>query len=113
MVQAETPRLTVDAETQTMHATFEDFELLETGGADVFVLDLNEFEGVPPFYIEVDGRRFGLQRDTFQVLGHGAQFPAWLREQEAEGHIVLLAERDDRYLAYVFDPNAEEEGEEE
>ncbi len=110
MVQAE-HRFVVNEETRAIQADLEDFEMLETGDVDVLVLDLNELDGTPPFYIEVDGRRFALQRDTFQVRGHGAQFPAFVHQEEAEGRLVLLAERDDRFLVYVHDPAAEDEGE--
>ena len=33
--------------------------------------------------------------------------PTFIREQEAEGKLVLLGERKGRYLAYIHDPNAE------
>ncbi len=113
MVQASPSRFVVDPETRATSADFEDFEILETGDVDVFVLDLNELEGEPPFYIVVGERRFALNRDTFQVRGHGAQLPSWVQEQEAEGRIVLLAERDERYLTYVYDPAAAAEEDEE
>jgi hypothetical protein len=107
MVQSDTG-LVVDEEAKVLHATYNDFEILETGDIDVFVLDLNELASKPPFYIEVDGRRFALQRDTFQVLGHGAKLPAWVREQEAAGRLILLAERGERFLVFVHDPAAAE-----
>ncbi|MPZ98711.1 MAG: hypothetical protein GEU80_05100 [Dehalococcoidia bacterium] len=92
-----------------LHVTFDDFEILDTEGVDVFVLNLNEYEGVPPFYVHVDGRRFVLQGFTYEVRGHGAQMPQWITEQEAEGRLVLLGERADRYLVYLHDPVAEAE----
>jgi hypothetical protein len=112
MVQAET-RFVVDEETRTLHVELEDFEVLETGDADVLVLNLNELAGTPPFYIEVGDRRFALQRDTYQVRGHGAELPAWLRAEETDGRLVLLAEREERFLIYVHDPTAEAEEDEE
>ena len=40
--------------------------------------------------------------------------PTFIREQEAEGKLVVLGERKGRYLAYIHDPNAEsDEGDEE
>ena len=36
-----------------------------------------------------------------------------VREHEAEGHLVLLGERDDRYMRYVHDPAAIEDDEDE
>jgi hypothetical protein len=99
----------VDDASRSMTAAYDDFELLATGDVDTFVLDLNELPGPPPYFIVVDGRRFALQRETFLVRGHGATLPQWLREQEVEGRLVLLAERDERYLVYVHDPNAVDE----
>jgi hypothetical protein len=114
MVQAHPTRFVVDAESRTLSAGYDDFDLLETGDVDVFVIDLNELDDEPPFYILADGRRFALQRDTYQVRGHGAQMPAWIREQEAAGRLVLLAERNERFLVYVYDPSAaEDEGDDE
>ncbi|MBM3141146.1 MAG: hypothetical protein FJZ92_13305 [Chloroflexi bacterium] len=112
MVQADPRPLSIDPETRTAVVGYEDFEILETGDVDVFVLNVNELRGLPPFYVEVDGRRFGLQRDTFQVRGHGALLPAWIREQEAAGRLVLLAERRERFLVYVHDPSATDEDDE-
>lgn len=112
MVQVEA-RYAVDEKTRTLHVEFEDFTLLETGDVDVFVLNLNELDGPPPFYIQVGERRFALQRDTYQVRGHGAELPAWLREEETAGRIVLLGERDDRFLTYIHDPAEEDEDDEE
>ncbi|MEX2228619.1 MAG: hypothetical protein WEB13_03175 [Dehalococcoidia bacterium] len=112
MVQAN-PEPSVDERSQTLIATYDDFELLGTGDVDAFVLDLNERPGTPPFFVHVDGRRFVLQRDTFLVRGHGATMPQWIREQESDGRLVLLAERDGRYIVYVFDPDAtDDEGDE-
>ena len=99
----------VDDASRSMIVTYDQFELLATGDVDTFVLDLNELPTPPPYFIVVDGRRFALHRETFLVRGHGATLPQWLREQEAEGRLALLAERDPRYLVYVHDPNAVDE----
>jgi len=108
MVQAN-PDTAVDDASEPMVATYDDFQLLETGDVDTFLIDFNELPTAPPYFIDVDGRRFALQRDTFLVRGHGATLPDWLREQDAADRLVLLAERGTRYLIYIHDPNAEEE----
>ena len=110
MVQANPEPSLEDAASQPLVATYDDFELLGTGDVDVFVLDLNELPGRPPYFVEVDGRRFSLQRETFLVRGHGATMPQWIREQDGAGRIVLLAERGTRYLVYLHDPNAADDG---
>ena len=94
---------------------FDDLTVLSTAGVDVFVLDLDpeRYPDVPPYYVEVEGRRFAFTATTFLQQGHGANLPNYVREQEAEGKLVLLVERMERYYAYVHDPNAVEEDEEE
>lgn len=84
--------------------TFDDMTVLSEGGADVFVVNLNGSDEPPPFYVDVSGRRFGFDGATFLIHGHSARLPQWIREHEGEGRLVLLGERDDRYLRYVFDP---------
>ncbi|MYE46563.1 MAG: hypothetical protein F4X25_07395 [Chloroflexi bacterium] len=92
---------------------FDDLTVLSEGDADVFVLNFNGEDGPPPYYVTVNGRRFSFTGDTFLIFGHSASLSSWVREQEAEGMLVLLGERDDRYLRYVHDPAAElEEAEE-
>ena len=86
---------------------FDDLTVLSEGEADVFVLNLNGEEGPPPYYVTVNGRRFSFTGETFLIFGHSAMLSDWVREQEAEGMLVLLAEREDRYLRYVHDPAAE------
>ncbi len=92
--------------------TFDDMTVLTEGGSDVFVVNLNESDEPPPYYVEVAGRRFSFEGATFLIQGHSAVMPEWVREHEAEGRLVLLGEREDRYLRYVHDPAEEVEDEE-
>ena len=103
MVEAETEQRTDVA------VTFEDMTVLSEAGIDVFVLNWNDSEEVPPYYVDVDGRRFAFTATTFLVIGHSSELPAWVREQEQEGRLPLLVERDGRYLRYVYDPTADVE----
>ncbi|MBM4414712.1 MAG: hypothetical protein FJ035_00230 [Chloroflexi bacterium] len=86
---------------------FDDMVVLSEGGVDVFVLNLDADDEVPPYYIDVAGRRFAFSAVTFLVRGHSAQLAQFIREHEADGRLVLLGERRERYLAYVYDPTAE------
>ena len=93
--------------------TFDDMTVLTEGGADVFVVNLNDSDEPPPYYVAVSGRRFSFEGATFLIQGHSALMPEWVREHAAEGRLVLLGERDDRYLRYVHDPAEEMEDDEE
>ena len=93
--------------------TFDDFYVLSAEDIDAFAVNWNERESPPPFYVDVDGKRFAYTGLTFLVRGFGAALPRWVREEEAANHLVLFVERDDRLLAYSYDPNAEAEEEEE
>ncbi len=86
--------------------TFEELSVLAEGGIEVFVLNMSALRDVPPFYIDVAGRRFAYTATTFPVKGHGATLPPFVRAEEAAGHLVMLGERSGRYLAYVYDPAA-------
>lgn len=101
--------------TTELAATFDQMDVLAEDGFEVFVLNIEEREELPPFYIDVHGRRFAFTSTTFPVKGHGATLPPFVRAEEAAGHIVLLAVRGDRYMAYVHDPAApaDDEGDEE
>lgn len=92
---------------------FDDMTVLSDGGVDVFLLNMEEFEDVPPYYIEVAGRRFSYSSMTFPTKGHGATLPKFVREQEDAGNLVVLGERGGRYIAYVHDPNVIAEEDEE
>ena len=108
------PTYQFDDETKTMTLGFNDLYIVSTGGVDVFALNLNTWEGPPPFYLEVEGRQFALQpSNTYLVTGHGGALPAWLREEEAEEHLTVLAERDGRYLVFSHDTTAVDEEDEE
>ena len=103
-----------DEEAKTMTLGFNDLYLVSTGGVDVFALNLNTWEGTPPYYLNVEGREFALQpSNTYLVTGHGGALPAWLQAEEAEGHLTVLAERDGRYLVYSHDTTAVDEEDEE
>jgi len=91
---------------------FDDMTVLSEGGVDVFLLDWVQADDVPPYYIDVAGRRFAYTAQTFLTKGHSAQLPDYVRAQEAEGKLVILVEREGRYMAYVHDPNAPVEDEE-
>ncbi len=104
------------ATSEALSVDFGDLYVLDTEDVEVFVLDLNGRDEVPPFYIDVDGRRFAFTAATFLLVGHGAALPDYVRAEEAEGRLALFGERDDRLLIYSHDPNAaveddEEEGE--
>ena len=95
-----------------LDVTFDDMTVLTEGGADVFVVNLNDSDEPPPYYVAVSGRRFSFEGATFLIQGHSALMPEWVREHAAEGRLVLLGERDDRYLRYVHDPAEEMEDDE-
>ena len=99
------------ADPTQMTVAFDELYVLESGGVDCFVLDWNDQKALPPYYIHVDGRRFGYTGTTYLVKGHGAQLPQWVQSEEAAGHLTLFVERDDRLLAYVHDPSATEDDE--
>jgi len=82
-------------------------------GADVFALNWNEPPYPPPFFIVVAGRRFRFSGKTFLLKGYGALLADFMREQESEGRLVLLVERDNRLYIYLHDPAVEVEDEEE
>ena len=85
---------------------FDELTVLSEDEADVFVLNLNDDEEPPPYYVTVDGRQFHFTGETFLIFGHSAVMSDWIREQEEQGLLVLLGERDGRYLRYVHDPQA-------
>ena len=94
-----------------LEVSFDDLTVLSEGDTDVFVLNLNGDPGPPPYYLTVGGRRFSFTGDTFLIFGHSATMSGWIREQEEQGILPLLAEREDRYLRYVHDPSEELEEE--
>ena len=102
MVETTTEALT------EIEVTFDDLTVLSEGGVDVFVLDWG-VESAPPYFIHVGERRFEFSASTLLVSGHSALLPAWVREQESEGRIPLLVERDERYYLYLHDPAAQAE----
>lgn len=114
MVEAAAPAFQYDPETKVMAFAFQDLHLVSSGGVDVFAVDLNDWAGKLPFYLEVDERIFALQpSNTYLVTGHGAQLPEWIAAEEAEGRLTILGEREDRYLVYSHDTLAVEEEDDE
>ena len=106
--------LNFNSETKTLDITFNDLNILSTGGVDVLVLNLNEWNSDIPFYLEIDQRLFALQpSNTHLVSGHGAQLPNWITNEESEGRLTILVERNERYLVYIHDTLAVEEDDDE
>ena len=106
--------LNFNSETKTLDITFNDLNILSTGGVDVLVLNLNEWNSDIPFYLEIDQRLFALQpSNTHLVSGHGAQLPNWITNEELEGRLTILVERNERYLVYIHDTLAIEEDDDE
>jgi hypothetical protein len=99
------------AATTEVEVTFDDMTVLSEDGVDLFVLNWNEFVEPPPYYVDVDGRRFAYSSQTVLVAGRGAVLSDFVREHEAEGLTVLLVERDDRFMLYLHDPAAGAEDE--
>lgn len=88
-------------------AGFNDMTVFTEDGVDVFILNLDELDDVPPYYLDVAGRRFAYSAITFPVKGQSAQLPRFIRTTEADGKLVIMVERKQRYLAYIHDPAAE------
>ncbi len=106
--------LNFNSETKTLDITFNDLNILSTGGVDVLVLNLNEWNSDIPFYLEIEQRLFALQpSNTHLVSGHGAQLPNWITNEESEGRLTILVERNERYLVYIHDTLAIDEDEDE
>lgn len=110
--------LNFNSETKTLNITFNDLNMLSTGGVDVLVLNLNEWNSDIPFYLEIEmkdiRRLFALQpSNTHLVSGHGAQLPNWITSEESEGRLTILVERNERYLVYIHDTLAIDEDDDE
>ena len=59
-------------------------------------------------------RLFALQpSNTHLVSGHGAQLPNWITNEESEGRLTILVERNERYLVYIHDTLAIDEDDDE
>jgi len=113
VVEATAPVYQYDPETKIMSLGFKDLYLVSSGGVDVFAIDLNDWDGKIPYYLEVDGKLFSLQpSNTYLVTGHGARLPEWITAEEEEGRLTVLAERDTRFLVYSHDTLAVDEEEE-
>lgn len=102
---------TMTADPTAITLTFDDLFVLSTGGVDVFVYDMGDADGQPPYYVAVDGRRFAFSGTTFLEQGHGAVLPRWVHDEEAAGHLALFIRRRERLIGYVHDPSASEDGE--
>lgn len=96
----------------SVEVTFNEMYVLTAEDVDAFAINWNEHDDPPPYYIVVDGKRFAYTGLTFLVRGYGAALPKMVREEEEAGHLMLFLERDDRLLAYMFDPDAEVEDDE-
>lgn len=92
---------------------FDDLSVLSEEDVHVFLLNWNLEESPPPYYLDVDGRRFAYTGSTLLIKGYGASTRRVVQEHEAEGRLVLFVERGGRYLIYAHDPAAEDEDEEE
>lgn len=92
------------ADPTSVTLTLDDFHLLTAEDVDAFAVNWNEHPDPPPYHVIVDGKKFSHTGATFLVRGFGAALPHWVKEQEAEGNLVLFVERDDRLLCYVYDP---------
>ena len=114
ITESKVDTLNFNSETKTLDITFNDLNILSTGGVDVLVLNLNEWDNDVPFYLEIDQRLFALQpSNTHLVSGHGAQLPNWITNEESEGRLTILVERNERYLVYIHDTLAVEEDDDE
>ena len=91
---------------------FDDMTVLSEGGVEVFLLNLDAQEEPPPYYVDVNDRRFHLGSDSFLIFGHSASLPRFVREHEEAGQLVLVVERGGRYLTYLHDPAAADEEDE-
>ena len=98
--------MTTEVQTER-EVTLDDMDVLSEGGVDVFHLNLVEDPGVPPYYLNVDGRRFSFTGRTFLIQGHGAVMPQELTEEMDAGRLPIIVERLDRYYLYLHDPAAE------
>ncbi|MEX2032006.1 MAG: hypothetical protein WEA81_03975 [Dehalococcoidia bacterium] len=97
------------ADPTSVTLTFDDFYVLTAEDIDAFAVNWNERPTPPPFYVVVDGKKFAFTGLTYLVRGFGAELPRWVKEEEAQDRLVLFVERDDRFLAYVYDPAIEAE----
>jgi len=95
-----------------VEVAFDDMTVLSEGGVDVFVLNWNESEEPPPYFINVGDRRFAFTANTLLVTGHKEFLADYIREQQVEGRIPLFVERDFRYYVYLHDPHIDEEDDE-
>ena len=102
---------TIAEDATITEATFDDLYVLTADDVDAFALNWNEEPTPPPYYVVVNGKRFGYTGLTYLVRGYGAALPRWVKEEEAAGRLAMFVERDDRLLAYVYDPEAEAEAE--
>jgi|GEM_PF-1737272 len=93
----------------SVELSFEDMYVLTADDVDAFAVNWNEEPSPPPFYVIVDGKKFAFVGQTYLVRGYGAELPDWVKAEDEAGHLVMFVERDDRLLAYSYDPTAEVE----
>lgn len=96
----------------SVELSLEDMYLLTADDVDAFAVNWNDEPSPPPFYVIVDGRKFAFVGQTYLVRGYGAELPDWVKAEDEAGHLVMFVERDDRLLAYSYDPEAEAEEDE-
>lgn len=88
--------------------SMDDLYVVSEGGVDVAVLNLTDLPQVPPYYVDIDGRRFVFTSRTYPIKGHAAQMPREVQAESDAGRLALLVERGPRYYLYVCDPAAAE-----
>ncbi len=99
---------------QQVDVTFEQMGVLsDEDGDETFILDWNWEAAPPPYYVNVEGRRFAYSGETLLAKGHGAKLARLMREHQGAGRLVIFVERAGRLLVYVHDPAARDDDEEE
>lgn len=92
--------------------SMDDVYVVSEGGVDAAVINLTDLPQVPPYYINIAGRRFVFTARTYPIKGHAAHMPRDVQAELDAGHLPLLVERGPRYYLYVCDPAAAEEDDE-
>lgn len=96
----------------SVELSFADMYVLTADDVDAFAVNWNDEPSPPPYYVIVDGKKFAFVGQTYLVRGYGAELPDWVKAEDEAGHLVLFVEREDRLLAYSYDPSAEAEEDE-
>lgn len=72
---------------------------LELAGSEVPYVDLNDWPFIGTRLV-VDGAQYTYNR-SFIITGHSAVMPQAVAELQAQGHQILVVERQGRYYVYV------------